>query len=665
MLNFFKILSIFTFFSYSILAQDVERYDTESPGKDSIFTDEITVETNRIRMTKILAPNKIQVLDEKMLSSINGSRLPDALELSDALFIKDYGFNSGIKIISLNATQSEHTLILIDGIRLNSRQNAQVDLSLYDLDNASRIEISKGGSSALYGSEAIGGVINIITKNDNLLKPIGVNFKVDFGSYGLRKFFGKISHKLSKDIAYDLSYSDERAKNNYEYNFKNGLNETPRERVNADFNTQAFNMNIRFIPESRSSLKLFTSYSHFERGAPGVDLGYTTAIARQIDYNSIVSLAYTKELSKKLKLNADVSYKYQLEKYFDPATFNFTTVINSFYKLNSVTGSNSISYNPSNIFGMESGYEISFNNIRSNETENGELVQGAVFTAAKFEINSEVISKITFYPSVRYDYFSNIEQKNVVTGKLGLNIKPFTSADFSLKSSIGNNFSAPTFNELYWKDLGNKDLKPERSISFDAGLFYSFKAGAINEFEFSYYNTTTTDRIVWTPSIGIWRPINIGKVKSEGIDISLRSGFILHKNYNASVSLNYSNGSAIKKNEDFPGDPSYGKQLIYLPKEMIKAAFMFNYLTTTKTLKFVSFNVFYRFTTRRFMNFENTVFAPRYDVLDVNFGLGLNVFNSELGFKMVFNNLLNEDYQVISGYPMPLRNYKIEINYKY
>jgi vitamin B12 transporter len=660
MLKFLQILSIYAIFSFSIHAQD-----SESQGMDSVFTDEITVETNRIKMTKILAPNKIQVLDEKILSSINGSRLPDALELSDALFIKDYGFNSGIKIISLNSTQSEHTLILIDGIRLNSRQNAQVDLSLYDLDNASRIEISKGGSSALYGSEAIGGVINIITKDDNLLKPIGINFKMDFGSFGLRKFFGKFSHKVNRNAAYDLSYSDERAKNNYEYNFKNGLVETTRQRVNADFNTQAFNMNVRLIPNTSSLFKLFANYSYFERGSPGVDLGYTTGIARQIDYNSIVSLAYTKELGEKLKIKADVSYKYQLEKYFDPATFNLPVKINSFYKLNSITGSNTYSYNPSNILGFESGYEISFNNIRSNETDEGKLIQGAVFTAAKYEINSEVISKITFYPSVRYDYFSNIEQKNVITGKLGLNIKPFINSDFSVKSSLGNNFSAPTFNELYWKDLGNKDLKPERSISFDAGLFYSFKLLAINEFEFSYYSTTTTDRIVWTPSTGIWRPINIGKVKSEGIDVSLRSGVISQKKFNVSLSLNYSYGSAIKKNKDFPNDPSYNKQMIYLPKEMIKAAFMFNYLTTTKLLKFVSFNVFYRFATRRYMNFKNTVFAPRYDVLDANIGLGVNAFKSEFGVKLIFNNLLNEDYQVISGYPMPLRNYKLEINYKY
>lgn len=666
MLSFFKILSILAFFSFPILAQNTGR-DSVSMG-DTLSIKEILVESNRIKMTNLDAPNKLQVLDEKTINSLNGSRLYDALETSDALFVKDYGFNSGIKIIAFNSTQSEHTLILLDGVRLNSRQNAQTDLSLYDIDNAGRIEISKGGSSALYGSEAIGGVINIITKDADISKPFGLSLKADVGSYGLRKFYGKVSQgfKLgsTKSISYDVSYMDERAKNNYEYNFKNGLNVFRKERENADFNSQAFSFNSRFAPNASSYFKLYVNYGYFERGSPGVDLGYSPGTARQLDHISLASLTYSNDLSKKVSLKTNVSYKYQLQKYFDPSTLNLPVKLNSFYKLNSYINTTSLNYTAKN-FEAESGYEISLNNIISNETEKGNLFQGAVFTSLKFVIPTSLISKITFYPSVRYDHYSNIAEKNVVTGKFGVNLKPFAKADFSLKSSFGNNFGAPTFNELYWNQLGNKNLKPERSISFDAGLYYGFTLLTQNEMEVSYYNINTTDRIVWTPVGGIWRPINIGKVVSEGVDVSLKSALISFSRINASLSLNYTYGSAIKKNEDFPGDPSYGKQMIYIPKEMIKAAFMFNYLTTTKILKSVYFNLFYRFATRRYMNFENTVFAPRYDVVDANIGFSMNAFKSELNLKFMANNLFDEDYQVISGYPMPLRNYKFEIGFKF
>jgi iron complex outermembrane receptor protein len=254
----------------------------------------------------------------------------------------------------------------------------------------------------------------------------------------------------------------------------------------------------------------------------------------------------------------------------------------------------------------------------------------------------------------------------VVTGKLGINLKPFEKTDLTFKSSFGNNFGAPTFNELYWKDWGNKDLKPERSVSFDAGLFYRFNFLLQNQVEASYYYINTTDRIVWTPTSGsIWRPINVGKVKSEGIDLGLKSNLVQSEKFKTLINFNYTFGKAIKKNEDFPGDPTYNKQLIYIPEEMVKSSLMFNYLTTSKLLKLVSFNVFYRFTTRRYVNFENSDFVPRYDVFDANVGSIFNAFGSDLGLKFIVNNVFNEDYRVVPGYPMPLRNYKLEISFKY
>ena len=55
-----------------------------------------------------------------------------------------------------------------------------------------------------------------------------------------------------------------------------------------------------------------------------------------------------------------------------------------------------------------------------------------------------------------------------------MNVKPFRDIKLNIKASAGNNYAAPTFNELYWKELGNKDLKPERSLNMEAGFIYGF-----------------------------------------------------------------------------------------------------------------------------------------------------------------------------------------------
>lgn len=98
---------------------------------------------------------------------------------------------------------------------------------------------------------------------------------------------------------------------------------------------------------------------------------------------------------------------------------------------------------------------------------------------------------------------------------------------------------------------------------------------------------------------------------------------------------------------------------------MLKASIMINYLTTSKILKYVSFSLFYNFSTRRYTNFENTQFNPRYDVLDGNISLGITKGAFEIDTKFIVNNIFNEDYMVIKGYPMPLRNFKFELSIKY
>ena len=659
-----KLFILLLFFSNVVAQVNI------TSGSDTVSVDEILVESNRIKMSKMLAPNKIDILDEKVISKVNGNKLSDAINFTSSIFIKDYGFNSGLKTIALNSTQSEQTLVLLNGVKLNNKQHEQVDLALFNLDEIERIEISQGGSSSLYGSEAIGGVINIFTKKNILNRPFSFQLKSGLGSYGLTKFYGKFIHNVNKGennfVNYSVSFSDERAKNNYEYHFFNGFNVILKQREMSDYNTQSFNFDFNIFLNRKTDLRAITYYSYFNRGLPGIELGYTPSSARQIDYNLITSASLNTVLNKNLNLKASFDYQYSLMKYFDPAIYNLSIPINSFYKLFSYVNTSNFSYSPLKSFALDFGYEAGYYTIESNDTEDGDLLQTGIYSAGKYEISNEIFSKLTIYPSVRYDYHSNIENKNVITGKFGINVKPIGEIDLTLKSTLGSNFRAPTFNMLYWKGLANKELKPERSLNFDAGLYYKFNLLSQNTVELSYHNINTTERLLWRPgSDGIWRPANVGKVLSEGVDVALKSNLTLIKKINISLGISYNYGTALKKNEDFPDDPSYNKQLIYIPKEMFKSSFMFNYLTSSNIIKYVSFNVFYNFTGKRFVNFENTVFVPYYELVDANIKTAFNVLESELSLKFLVNNLLNEDYQVVSGYPMPLRNYKLEISYKY
>jgi outer membrane cobalamin receptor len=634
---------------------------------DTAAVEEILVTANRVSTSIMLSPEMVQVFSLRSIRLLNGTKLSDALETADAVFIRDYGFRSGLKTISLNSSQSEHALVLLNGVKLNSPQNSQYDAGLLDLDDISRIEILKGGSSALYGTEAIGGVINIIS-GSSITKPFSFSVSNEIGSYGLEKLFLKTMNRLKTgmqsraDII--LSYSNESARNDYTYNYFNGFSYVLRHRDNSDYRARTFNADVDYRINNKSSLRLFTLYDYHNRGIAGVDIGYSSSSSRQIDRNLISSASYKRNITKTLELNSNFDYKYSLMNYYDPQTFSLPQPLNDFYKLNSFINSSVVKYINKQIE-INTGYELSYNSITSNETEAGSLLQGGIFSAGKIEFDNPSISKITVYPSVRYDYYSDIH-KNVFSGKFGLNLKPLNQINLTIKSSIGSNFRAPTFNELYWIGLGNKNLLPERSFSFDPGSYFGFHILTDNVIEISYFNSSTTDRIVWTPDqTGTWRPINIGKVNAEGIDASLRTSFNINQRFSAEVSFNYNLANAIKKNMDFPGDLTYNKQLAYLPQDYAKSSLKLEYHPGKGFLKLIALNLFYTFTGKRFEDLDNIKYVPYYELIDGNINVTFNVVKTETSVKFSVNNLTDQDYLVISGYPMPLRNYKLQLSINY
>ncbi len=655
-----KISVFILFFIFSFSA--VLHSQTANGDLDTVTTDEIIVTANRILTSQMLAPNSVHIMTKDVLVRLNSSCLSDALSNSYGVYIRDYGFGTGLKTISLNSTQTEHTLVLLNGIRLNSKQNAQYDLNLLMTDLIDRIEISKGGSSSLYGSEAIGGVVNLITSDFS--KSSFYELKTEAGSYNMKRFFihacNDIIFKQGMKLYVDAGFSIQSSDNDYEYKFFNGLSEEILRRVNAQYKNRQFSFSSGFFKGKNTRFSLFLNYSDWDRNIPPVAGTGKDASAKQTDRDIILSIGLNRIISSALIMNSAVTYKYSLMKYADPLTFNTLYPINSFYKQHSLTATSDIKVKYSDTE-LDFGAEYSFNNLTSNETEYASQHQFGMYSASKLHVNKI----FTIFPVIRYDFYSGIN-KNVFTGKLGLNLKPFSKTDISLKASAGNNFRLPTFNELFWKVLGNKNLNPEKSLSFDAGVYYKVNSVVELVAEISYYNTLTYNRIIWQPDAeGLWRPGNIGEVKSQGVDFSISVNKNITRVLSISGGFNYNYGSAVKNNMSFEDDPSYGKQIIYTPKEFAKANLLFSCNPLTGLLKEISLNVYYNFTGKRFTDPENLKFVQYYETVDANINSVLYMWMFETGLKFSVNNLFNKNYEVMPGYPMALRNYRVQLSIKY
>jgi vitamin B12 transporter len=617
-----------------------------SSSKDTVYSvGEINVISNRIETGLLWSPTSIQVINSKQINSINGDRLSDVLKTSGNIFLKSYGGNASLNTISLNGLGAEHTLILIDGKSMNSFQNSQTDLSVIPKDKIDKIEIMNNGASSIYGSNAIGGVVNLITKNNPGDMP-SAKISGAYGSFGLKKVTTNFSNTTGK-LNYDLFYSYEKSKDNFNYLYDDGIRKIERTRENNNFDANNFYLNMDYKIDKQSELRFNANYFSERRNLPGVETGTAPADAEQIDRNWNIYLSYKFVMNKDFFVSSDLNFQNNLMKYRDQLSKDF-------YKNRVLSNNSAVGYNYK-YFKSTSGYEVLYADLNTgNYATTVSRKQYSLFTAVEFDVKE----KIKFYPSVRYDYISDIN-KNIVTAKFGVNYRPFEKINLNLRTSVGNNFSAPTFNELYWINSGNPNLKPEKSVNFDAGMIYRFNLFSENTIELNYTRINLEDKIVWKPAESFyWRPVNIDKSESNIYLLNIRVKKNISKDFQLGFNYNYTYNKSVKTSSDYDGDPSSGKQIFYVPLEISK-------MNLEADVKELELNLYYSFTGKRFSDFENLKRMPVIDMLDGNVSYTFKLPKLSLNTKIEVNNILNEDYRVIPGYPMPLRNYKFVLSINY
>ena len=149
------IFSIFFFCTSAIAAEN----DTTK----TYHANEVVVTATRSSILQNDSPSPVDILTLQEIQRTNGSSVVDVLRSSEGFFLKDYGPTASLKTVSFRGMAAEHILVLYDGTRLNNFQNGQVDFSLLPMSNIDHIEVVRGGNSSLYGADAVGGIINIIS----------------------------------------------------------------------------------------------------------------------------------------------------------------------------------------------------------------------------------------------------------------------------------------------------------------------------------------------------------------------------------------------------------------------------------------------------------------------------------------------------------------------
>ncbi len=602
-----KYFTIFFFISLNSFAQN-----------DSInLLDEVKLSGNLSK--KINCGFHIQVIKDSVINS-NTISLGNLLQQHANLYFKQNG-NSMVSSISLRGTGASHTGVYWNGIAINSSLNGQTDFNTLSANSFDEIEIRKGSGSTLFGSGAIGGVINLKDKINYHQKNIN-RIGFGLGSYNKQNLLLLTSNSIN-NLFYKVSLEGVKSNNNYPYLDTEIINE------NAKFNNYQIKTVLAYKINHNNQIIFFTNYSNNNR-----ELSRTLTASSKNLYKNEDNRLMINWINTGVKYNSNLkiaflneNYKFFLDK--DISDFSSGKTTNYLLK-----------YDITYFIKKQTSFQIGIENkyIQGNGNNLLKKEQNVLEAYSLFhhKLFNKLMYNVSFRKGQTTDY--NIPLIYTVDAQYKL------SKTINLRTNYSTNYKLPSFNDLYWEYSGNENLKPETSNAFEFGLDYNipFLNSSIN-----IYQIKSKNLIQWQPvSATFWKPKNVQTVTSSGIEFDLEYKLKFNK-HQISIKSQYSYTKSM--------DERLKKQLIYIPYHKLSNSFNYK-------IRSWNFNYLIQYTSNSFTTTSNTESISEYWVNNIQ--LNKNIIKNKINIGFNINNLFNKNYQIVAYRPMPNRNYNININIK-
>jgi outer membrane cobalamin receptor len=248
-----------------------------------------------------------KVLTADWIDNRNGNTAAEVVENTGGLYVKDEGGFAGLKTLSIRGSGDSQVLVLLDGQRLNAAQDGSVDISSIPAESLEKIEIVKGGHSALMGTDAVGGAVNLMTKNPLPSKGLGYGFQSTVGSFGTRIVGTYGAGRMGPAEVY-LAYNRSRSEGNF--SFVSPLDRLKKTRENNDFTGDHLLFKTRYDLEDGGRIQFIGHWTLSDRGsADPVNSDFPSSRARRNERQNLAGLLIDSQILKRVRLNAQTYFQ--------------------------------------------------------------------------------------------------------------------------------------------------------------------------------------------------------------------------------------------------------------------------------------------------------------------------------------------------------------------
>jgi vitamin B12 transporter len=614
-----------------------------------------------------------QTLTGTNLKSLNSFSVADAIRYFAGVQVKDYGGIGGLKTVDMRSMGTNHMGVFYDGIQLGNAQNGQIDLGKFSMDNIESISLYNGQKSDIFqpakdfGSS---GTIYLRSRKPVFDSTKTTNFKGVFktGSFDLINPSILFEQKLTKNINASFSTEYVKSSGQYPYRYKRVFHDskniawdTTAVRQNGDINAQRLEGGLY-----GAGWNIKAYFYNSEKGIPGAIVNNVWKRSqRQWDRNFFLQGSLQRNIVKHYDILVNAKYANDYMRYLNPDT-TLLYIDNNFHQ-QEWYGSVANKYSVSEKISINLSTDFQYNTLNSN-------LDGFVFpkrfTSLVALASAAELGKLKLQASVLGTFVKErvskgtsdtaiaAPSKNEVTPAIFLSYKPFPKEDFNIRAFYKNIFRMPTFNDLYYTDIGNISLQPEYTHQYNLGFLYRKHNSQIQVD--GYFNQVTNKIVAVPKGSGMyrWMMMNIGSVQIWGADVVADQTIILSQNTLLNVRATYTYQQAQdftkRKNPELQ-KITYGGQIPYIP---------WNSGSIISSLQYNDwrFNYSFIYVGERYQNSANIPENYEQPWYTSDLSASKEIKKLHLKISGEVNNVLNQDYEVVLNYPMPKRNFKLIIS---
>lgn len=622
---------------------------------------QVTVTSDRTTSPHSVSTSK--KADTHLMQATGTLQVSDVLKYFSGSTVKDYGGVGGLKTVSVRGLGASHTAVAYDGIIITDNQTGQIDLGKFSGSQAESVRMISGPDNDLLQPAALAAQAAIISINtgrpdleDTKSKS---NAQLKYGSFRTLSAQVESAFKAGPNNTVSLQGEWLDTEGNYPFTQNNGASSSQMRRDNSD--VQRLRVEGALFSDIGNSSTLTTRVYWFqsEQGLPANILYNENAARERLwNRNGFLQSTLTAPVNDRLTLRFSAKYGITYTRYLDP-------------KVNTSGGKTDNRYTEQE--GYISGtalYRIA-DRITASIGIDGRLseLDGSGVSQAqptRFTLNSTAAIK---YASQRLTLTGRLnhvitnektvlreaaESYNHLSPTTGLNWLAWPTAGLHIRASFSNTFRLPTFNDLYFEQIGRRDLRPEQASVTSAGIVIENEIGNVSYSIYAdAYNSNVKDRIMAVPgkNTAVWMMKNIGRVTTHGLEtgLELRSS---EGNVHPAILVSYTYQRSMDKSDS--NGTTWNHQLPYTPRHSASAV-------TWAETPYVNASINFLYSGEFYCNGYNgpEYRMPSYYELGCSLWRTFRIESFKLSLKAECINLTDSRYELVRNYPMPGRQFRI------